>query len=68
MYVCKIMPRKYLGFGHERLNPEKLSEKAKLFMRAKTSVDKNPSNAVTEVLNLPRPFKVSIFVAMRLQQ
>ena len=46
------MPRGYLGFGHERLNPEKVSEKAKLFMRAKTSVDKNPSNAVTEVLNL----------------
>ena len=51
------MPRKYLGVGHERLNPEKVSEKAKLFMRAKTSVDNNPSNAVTEVLNLPRPLK-----------
>ena len=60
MYVCKIIPRKYLEFGHERLNPEKVSEEAKLFMRAKTSVDKNPSNAVTEVLNLPRPFKVLI--------
>ena len=54
------MLRKYLGFGHERLNPEKVSEKAKLFMRAKTSVDKNPLNAVTEVRNLPRPFKVLI--------
>ena len=36
-------------------------------MRAKSRVDKNPSNAVTEVLNLPRPFKVLISVAMRLQ-
>ena len=64
------MPRGYLGFGHERLNPEKVSEKAKLFMRAKTSVDKNTSNAVTEVLNLtqPRPFKVLFSVAMLLQQ
>ena len=42
------MPRRYLGFGHERLNPEKVSEKAKLFMKAKTSVDKNRSNAVTQ--------------------
>ena len=42
------MPRRYLGFGHERLNPEKVSEKAKLFMKAKTSVDKNHSNAVTQ--------------------
>ena len=60
------MPRRYLGFGHERLNSEKVSEKAKVFMRAKTSVDKNPSNAVTEVLNFtqPRPFKVLISVAM----
>ena len=41
MYVCKAMPRRYLGFGHERLNPEKVSEKAKLFMKAKTSIDKN---------------------------
>ena len=56
------MARIYLGFGHDRLNPEKVSEKAKLFMRAKTSVDKNPSNAVTEVLNLPRPFNVLISV------
>ena len=57
------MPRGYLGFGHERLNPAKVSEKAKLFMRAKTSVGKNPSNAVTEVLNLaqPQPFKSLIF-------
>ena len=39
LFVCKIIPRRYLGFGHERLNPEKVSEKAKLFMRAKTSVD-----------------------------
>ena len=64
------MPRGYLGFGHERLDPEKLSEMVKLFMRAKTSVDKNPSNAVTEVLNLtqPRPFKVLISVAVLLQQ
>ena len=64
------MPRGYLGFGHERLNPEKVSEKAKLFMRAKTSVDKNLPNAVTEVLNLtqPRPFKVLFSVAMLLQQ
>ena len=62
------MARKYLGFGHERLNPEKVSEKAKLFMRAKTGVDKNPSNAVTEVLNLPRPFTVLFSVAMHLQQ
>ena len=64
------MPRRYLGFGHERLNPEKVSEKAKLFMRAKSSVDKNPLNAVTEVLSLtqPRPFKVLISVAMLLQQ
>ena len=62
------MARKHLGFGHERLNPEKVSEKAKLFMRGKTSVDKNRSNAVTEVLNLPRPFKVLISVAMHLQQ
>ena len=63
------MPRKYLGFGHERLNPERVSEKAKLFMRTKTSVDKNPSNVVTEVLNcLHRPFKVLISVAMHLQQ
>ena len=62
MYVCKTMPRGYLGFGHERLNPEKVSEKAKFFMRAKTSVDKNLSNAVTEVLNLtqPRPFLKSL--------
>ena len=49
------MPRRYLGFGHGRLNPEKVSEKAKLFMRAKTRVDKNPSIAVTEVLNLTQP-------------
>ena len=49
------MPRRYLGFGHERLNPEKVSKKAKLFMRAKPSVDKNPSNGVTEVLNLTQP-------------
>ena len=64
------MPRGYLGFGHERLNPEKVSEEAKLFMRAKTSVDKNPSNALTEVLNLTRPrvFKVLFSVAMLLQQ
>ena len=62
------MSRKYLGFRRERLNPEKKSEKAKLFMRAKTSVDKNPSNAVKEVLNLPRPFKVLISVVMHLQQ
>ena len=62
------MARKHLGFGHESLNPEKVSEKAKLFMRAKTSVDKNRSNAVTEVLNLPRPFIVLISVAMHLQQ
>ena len=64
------MPRGYLGFGHKRLNPEKVSEKAKLFMRAKTSVDKNPSNAVTEGLNhtQPRPFKVLFSVAMLLQQ
>ena len=55
------MARKYLGFGHGRLNPEKVSEKAKLFMRTKTSVDKNPSNAVTELLNLP--FKVLISIA-----
>ena len=48
MYVCKAMPRRYLGFGHERLNPKKVSEKAKLFMEAKTSVDKNHSNAVTQ--------------------
>ena len=41
------MPGRYLGFGHERLNPEKVSEKAKLFRKAKTSVDKNHSNAVT---------------------
>ena len=61
-----MRPRKYLGFGHERLNPEKVSEKAKLFMRAKTIVDKNPANAVTEVLNLPQPFIVLIFVAMHL--
>ena len=64
------MSRRYLGFGYERLNPEKVSEKAKLFMRAKTSVDKNPSNAVTEDLNLlqPRPFKVLISVARLLPQ
>ena len=64
------MPRGYLGFGHERLNPEKVSEKAKLFLRAKTSVDKNLSNAVTEVLNLtqPRPFKVLFSVTVLLQQ
>ena len=65
------MLRGYLGFGHERLNPEKVSEKAKLFMRAKTSVDKNPSNAqVTEVQNLTQPgsFKVLFSVAMLLQQ
>ena len=70
MYVCKTMPRGYLGFGHERLNPEKVSEKSKLFMRANTSVDKNLSNAVTEVLNLtqPRPFKVLFSVAMLLPQ
>ena len=42
------MPGRYLGFGHERLNPEKVSEKAKLFMKSKTSVDKNHSNAVTQ--------------------
>ena len=60
------MPRGYLGFGHERLNSEKVSEKANLFVRAKTSVDKNPSNAVTEVLNLtqPQPFKVSFSAAL----
>ena len=34
------MTRGYLGFGHEGLNPEKVSEKSKLFMRAKTNVDK----------------------------
>ena len=70
MYVCKTMPRGYLGVGHKRLNPEKVSEKAKLLMRAKMSVDKNPSNAVTEVLNLtqPQPFKVLFSVAMLLQQ
>ena len=62
------MPRKHFGFGHGRLNPEEASEKAKLFVRAKTSVDKNPSNAVTEVLNLPRPIKILISVAMHLQQ
>ena len=69
MYVCKTVPRGYLGFGQERLNPEKVSEKANLFVRAKTSVDKNPSNAVTEVLNLtqPRPFKVLFSVAMFVQ-
>ena len=50
------MPRKYLGFGRDRLNTEKASEEVKLFMRAKTSVDKNLSNAVTEVLNLPPAF------------
>ena len=63
------MPRGYLGFGHESLNPEKVSEKANLFVRAKTSVDKNPSNAVMEVLNLtqPRPSKVLFSVAMFLQ-
>ena len=63
------MPRGYLGFGHERLNPEKVSEKVNLFVRAKTSVDKSPSNAVTEVLNLTqsRPFKVLFSVAMFLQ-
>ena len=42
-----------MGVHRERLNTEKVSEKAKLFMTAKASVDKNPSNAVTEVLNLP---------------
>ena len=50
------MLRRYLGFRHERLNPEKASEKAKLFIRVKTSVDKNPSNALREVIKLPRPF------------
>ena len=70
MHVYKTMPRRYLGFGHERLNPEKVSEKAKLFMRAKTSVDKNPSNALTEDLNLtqPRPSKVLTPVARLLQK
>ena len=58
------MPAKYLGFGHERLNTEKVSEKAKLFMRAKakTSVDKNPSNTVlfpTEFGKLCVPLKKS---------
>ena len=48
MYVCKVMPRRYLGFGHERLNPEKVSEKAKLFMKAKASVDKNHSTTITQ--------------------
>ena len=43
----------YLGVHRERLNTQKVSEKAKLFITAKASVDKNPSNAVTEVLNLP---------------
>ena len=62
------MPGKYLGFGHERLNTEKVSEKAKLFIRAKTSVDKNPSNTLSEVRNLNRPFKVLTSVVMRLQQ
>ena len=62
------MPGKYLGFGHERLNTEKTSEKAELFMRAKTSVDKSPSNTVTGVLNLNRPFKVLTSVVMRLQR
>ena len=56
MYVCKNSQNRYLGFDHESLNPEKVSEKAKLFMRARTSVDKNHSNAVTEVLNLPPAF------------
>ena len=42
------MPRRYWGFGHERLNPEKVSEKAKLFVKAKKSVDKNHSNAVRQ--------------------
>ena len=64
------MPRGYLVFGHEGLNPEKVSKKSKLFMRAKTSVDKNLSNAVTEVLNLtqPRPSKFLFSVAMLLPQ
>ena len=59
-----------MGFGHEGLNPEKVSEKAKLFMTAKTSVDKNPSNALTEDLNLtqPQPSKVLISVARLLQK
>ena len=62
------MLRRYLGFDHKRLNTEKVSEKAKLFTRAKTNVDKNLSNAVTEVLNLPRPTKILISVGMHLQQ
>ena len=62
------MPGKYLGFGHQRLNTEKVSEKAKLFVRAKTSVEKNPLNTVTEVLNLNQPFKVLTSVVIRLQQ
>ena len=64
------MPRGYSGFGHERLNPEKVSEKANLFVRAKTSVDKNPSNAVTEELNvtsLNPGLSVLFSVAMFLQ-
>ena len=59
------MPRKYLGFGHERLNPEKVSKKAKLFKRAKTSVDKNPSNAVTEVLNLPSHYMMLLVISQK---
>ena len=62
------MPGKYLGFGHERLNTEKVSEKAEFITRAKTSVDKNPSNTVTGVLNVNRPFKVLSSVVMRLQR
>ena len=62
------MPGKYLGFGRERLNREKVTEKVKLFMTAKTSVGKNRSNTLTEVLNLNRPFKVLTSIVKRLQQ
>ena len=61
------MPTKCLLLGHESSKPKKVREKAKLFFRAKTSFNKNPSNTVTEIRmmtnayiseSVPGPLKV----------
>ena len=62
------MPRKYLGFGRETLKPEKVSKKAKVFKRAKTSVDKNPSNTVMEVLNLPAHYMMLLVINQKINK
>ena len=36
MYVCKRMLRKYLGFGRERLNPEKSERKGQIIYESKS--------------------------------